>query len=74
MEHLNKKHPLMKLASAIHEEKLEKEFSELYSSSVGHPPKPVRFMVGLLMLLHIHGISFAVTENFNWNSREMLAP
>jgi IS5 family transposase len=36
---------------------LEGELSGLYSPSVGHPPKLVRLMVGLLMLQHMRGIS-----------------
>jgi IS5 family transposase len=57
MEQLNSEHPLLKLVSAIDWENLENEFSELYSGNAGHPPKPVRLMIGLLMLQHMHGIS-----------------
>jgi IS5 family transposase len=47
----------MKLSAAIDWSDLENEFFGLYSSNTGHPPKPVRLMVGLLMLQHMHGIS-----------------
>lgn len=73
MEQLNKKHPLMKLSAAIDWADLENEFSKLYSSNTGHPPKPVRLMVGLLMLQHMHAISDEKvvqlwTENPYWQS------
>ncbi len=39
---------------------LEIEFADLYCSDKGvggQPPKPIRLMIGILLLQHLHGLS-----------------
>jgi IS5 family transposase len=56
---LNPKHELFILADKIAWETLEQEFSTLYpdNGKGGQPPKPVRLMVGLLLLQYMHNLS-----------------
>ncbi|MDW8328311.1 MAG: IS5 family transposase, partial [Anaerolineales bacterium] len=54
---LNQKHPLYILANQIDWSIFEKAFAPLYSADKGRPGKPIRLMVGLLMLKHIRNIS-----------------
>lgn len=68
---LNPRHPLMQLAQVIPWDAVEKRFSGLFSNGCGQPPKPVRLMVGLLMLSHMDGLSDEATiehwvENPYW--------
>lgn len=56
-EQLNHKHPLYKLAEAIHWEFFDKEFSKHYSLTHGKPAKPIRLMVALLILKQIRNLS-----------------
>ncbi len=55
-EQLNPKHPLYRLAEAIPWEYFEKEFEKLYSDK-GRPAKPIRLMVGLLILKQLRNLS-----------------
>lgn len=65
---LNQKHPLFILANKIHWQVFEDEFSPLYSKNKGRPAKPIRLMVGLLMLKHIRNISDeSVVEQWSEN-------
>ena len=54
---LNQKYPLYILASKIQWEVFEKAFAPLYSADTGRPAKPIRLMVGLLMLKHTRNLS-----------------
>lgn len=54
---LNPKHPLYLLTHVIDWKTLEDEFAPLYKAELGHPPLPIRLMVGLLMLQHLEGLS-----------------
>ena len=54
---LNPKHPLYQLSQVIDWSEFERAFGKFYTTRVGHPPKPIRLMVGLLMLQHIEGLS-----------------
>lgn len=54
---LNPQHPLMKLTHLINWTTLEKDFAELFPSITGHPPLPIRLVVGILILQHINGLS-----------------
>ena len=54
---LNHKHPLFILANKIDWEMFEREFSPLYCPDNGRPAKPIRLMVGLLILKHIRDLS-----------------
>lgn len=49
LEQLNPKAPLLLLAKRIPWEMFEREFFPLYAQ-IGRPAKPVRLMVGLLLL------------------------
>lgn len=54
---LSAKHPLYILANRIDWQQFERAFSPLYCPDNGRPAKPIRLMVGLLMLKHIRNIS-----------------
>lgn len=65
---LNQKHPLFILANKIHWHVFEKAFLPLYSQDKGRPAKPIRLMVGLLMLKHIRNVSDeSVVEQWSEN-------
>lgn len=49
-------HPLLTLSKAISWEYFEREFAPLYSP-IGSPAKPIRLMVGLLILKQLHNVS-----------------
>ncbi len=49
--------PLLKLSSAIPWQDFEKEFAVHYSKDVGAPSKPIRLMVGLLLLKQLENLS-----------------
>ncbi len=51
------KHPLYILANKIDWGVFEKAFAPLYSARIGRPAKPIRLMVGLLILKHIRNLS-----------------
>lgn len=73
-QQLNPRHPLMILASHINWNTLENDLGLTFSpDKAGQPPKPVRLIVGLLMLQHMEGLSdeMAVAkwvENPYWQS------
>lgn len=54
---LDPKHPLYILREKIDWQSLETYFSGYYQTELGHPPLPIRLMVGLLMLQQIEGLS-----------------
>ena len=54
---LSQRHPLYVLANVINWAVFETAFSELYCLDNGRPAKPIRLMVGLLMLKHIRNLS-----------------
>jgi IS5 family transposase len=65
---LHQKHPLYLLANQIDWSVFEKAFEPLYSADRGRPGKPIRLMVGLLILKHIRNISDeSVVEQWSEN-------
>lgn len=65
---LNQNHPLFILAKKIHWDVFEEAFLPLYSQDKGRPAKPIRLMVGLLMLKHIRNVSDeSVVEQWSEN-------
>lgn len=54
---LNQKHPLYILANKIQWQIFEDAFLPLYCQDNGRPAKPIRLMVGLLILKHVRNIS-----------------
>jgi IS5 family transposase len=65
---LNQKHPLYILANKIDWSIFQKAFEPLYCANNGRPAKPIRLMVGLLMLKHIRNISDeSVVEQWSEN-------
>ena len=56
LEQLNPKDPLLLLAQNIPWDMFEREFSPLYAE-VGRPAKPIRLMVGLLLLKQVENMS-----------------
>ena len=54
---LDPKHPLFILSGLIDWNDLEEHFSRLYPSEYGHPPLPIRLIVGIMMLQHMEGLS-----------------
>lgn len=67
-EQLNHKHPLYVLAKAIHWDLFEETFSKHYSPTQGAPAKPIRLMVGLLILKQLRNLSDeSVVEQWSEN-------
>ena len=56
MDQLNPAHPLLKLAKRIPWQRFEDEFAGLYSQA-GRPAKPIRLMVGLMLLKQLENLS-----------------
>ena len=54
---LDSRNPLFKLANLIDWPAFESAFSPLFSGENGRPPKPIRLMVGLLILKHVRNVS-----------------
>jgi IS5 family transposase len=57
---LNPRHEMMVLEKMVNWDELEQEFADCYLSNYskgGCPPKPIRLMVGLLLLQHMHSLS-----------------
>jgi IS5 family transposase len=54
---LTQNHPLILLSNLIDWKSFEKDFSKLFVEKIGQPAKPVRLVVGILMLQHMYGLS-----------------
>lgn len=54
---LNPRDPLFILAGQINWAIFEEAFGAQYTDGPGQPPKPIRLMVGLMMLQHMNGLS-----------------
>lgn len=68
-EQLNQRHPLCILARTIEWKTFDEAFSRHYSPTHGCPAKPIRRMVGLLLLKHIRNLSDeSVVEQWEENS------
>ena len=66
---LDQKHPLYILTHQIRWQVFEDTFSKHYCQDNGRPAKPIRLMVGLLMLKHIRNISDeSVVEQWSENA------
>lgn len=65
---LNQKHPMYILANKVNWQSFEDSFRPLYCSDNGRPAKPIRLMVGLLILKHLRNISDeSVVEQWSEN-------
>ena len=65
---LNQKHPIYILANKVNWQLFEDSFAPLYCSDNGRPAKPIRLMVGLLILKHLRNISDeSVVEQWSEN-------
>jgi transposase, IS5 family len=68
-EQLNHNHPLYKLAQTINWKVFDEAFSKHYSLTQGKPAKPIRLMVGLLILKQVRNLSDeSVVEQWAENS------
>ena len=56
-EQLNHKHPLFQLGNKINWPVFDDSFRRYYSSNMGKPAKPIRLMVGLLILKQVRNLS-----------------
>ena len=66
---LNQKHPMYILANKVNWQLFEDSFSSLYCLDNGRPAKPIRLMVGLLILKHLRSISDeSVVEQWSENN------
>jgi IS5 family transposase len=66
---LNQRHPLYILASQVDWHLVDREFSPLYCPDNGAPSKPIRLMVGLLILKHLRDLSDeSVVEQWSENN------
>jgi len=65
---LDRSHPLFILATKIQWNIFEDSFGKLYDSNLGRPCKPIRLMVGLLILKHLRNLSDeSVVEQWSEN-------
>ena len=66
---LDSNRPLFKLANLVDWDLFESTFSPLYCQDNGRPAKPIRLMVGLLILKHLRNVSDeTVVEQFTENA------
>ena len=66
---LNQKHPLFILSNVINWKQFDDAFTPLYCEDNGRPGKPIRLMVGLLILKHLRNISDeSVVEQWSENA------
>jgi len=66
---LNQKHPLFILSNVINWKQFEDSFTPLYCEDNGRPGKPIRLMVGLLILKHLRNVSDeSVVEQWSENN------
>ena len=56
-EQLSHQHPLYILSNRVDWKKFEDAFKKHYSLEIGAPAKPIRLMVGLLILKHVRNVS-----------------
>lgn len=54
---LNQRHPLYILSHQVYWSVFEEAFARLYCADNGRPAKPIRLMVGLLILKHLRNVS-----------------
>jgi IS5 family transposase len=54
---LSPNHALIQLSKLIDWKSFEDEFSKLFVEKIGQPAKPVRLVIGILMLQHMYGFS-----------------
>ncbi|MBL0310183.1 MAG: transposase [Bacteroidetes bacterium] len=67
-EQLNHQHPLYVLSNRINWKQFEDAFLKHYSDKMGRPGKPIRLMVGLLILKHVRNLSDeSVVEQWSEN-------
>lgn len=65
---LNQRHPIYILANKVNWSSFDEAFEKLYCSDNGRPAKPIRLMVGLLILKHLRNISDeSVVEQWSEN-------
>ena len=65
---LDQRHPMYILANKVDWQMFEDSFSPLYCQDNGRPAKPIRLMVGLLILKHLRNISDeSVVEQWSEN-------
>jgi len=68
-EQLNRKHPLYVLAKEITWKRFEEAFQKHYHEKLGRPGKPIRLMVGLIILKHIRNLSDeSIVEQWSENT------
>jgi len=68
-EQLDRKHPLYILSNKINWSMFENEFKRFYHERMGRPAKPIRMMVGIILLKHIRNLSDeSVVEQWSENS------
>lgn len=65
---LNQRHPMYILANKVDWQLFDESFKKLYCDNNGRPAKPIRLMVGLLILKHLRNISDeSVVEQWSEN-------
>ena len=68
-EQLSHRHPLYILSNQIEWKKFDDAFKKHYSETMGAPAKPIRLLVGLLILKHLRNLSDeSVVEQWAENS------
>lgn len=57
IEQLDPKDPLLQLAAVIPWQMFDQSFAKYYAQGIGRPSKPIRLMVGLLILKQLENLS-----------------
>jgi IS5 family transposase len=57
IEQLDPKDPLLQLAAVIPWQRFDQSFAKYYAQDIGRPSKPIRLMVGLLILKQLENLS-----------------
>jgi transposase, IS5 family len=68
-DQLNQKHPLFILSDKINWKLFDESFESLYCGDNGRPAKPIRLMVGLILLKHLRNLSDeSIVEQWSENN------
>ena len=71
-EMLDPSHPLFRLANRVNWRIFDDEFEPLFCKDNGRPAKPIRLMVGLLILKHVRNLSDESIVEQWWKNRSRL--
>jgi hypothetical protein len=65
IEQLDPKDPLLQLAAVIPWQRFDQSFAKYYAQGIGRPSKPIRLMVGLLILKQLENLGLFAFDGWN---------